>query len=71
MSAHEVKMPWDELEQILLELKSSCDTNDHHSIRKLLLEAPTAFNPTDGICDLNWQENLKNSANVTLLKNVN
>ncbi|WP_105175012.1 polysaccharide biosynthesis protein [Pseudoalteromonas sp. T1lg122] len=71
MSAHEVKMSWDELEQILLELKSSCDTNDHHSIRKLLLEAPTAFNPTDGICDLNWQENLKNSANVTLLKNVN
>ncbi|MCG9736329.1 polysaccharide biosynthesis protein [Pseudoalteromonas shioyasakiensis] len=71
MSAHEVKMPWDELEQILFELKSSCDLNDHHSIRKLLLEAPTAFNPTDGICDLNWQENLKNSANVTLLKNVN
>jgi len=71
MSAHEVKMPWSELEKLLLELELACDSNDHHSIRKLLLEAPTAFNPTDGICDLNWQENLKNSANVTLLKNVN
>lgn len=71
MSAHEVKMPWSELEKLLLELELACDSNDHHSIRKLLLEAPAAFNPTDGICDLNWQENLKNSANVTLLKNVN
>ena len=70
MSAHEVKMPWNELEQILLELKSSCDTNDHHSIRKLLLEAPTAFNPTDGICDLHWLESVKNNENVTVLKNA-
>lgn len=70
MSAHEVKMPWDELEQVLLELKSSCDLNDHHSIRKLLLEAPTAFNPTDGICDLHWLESVKNNENVTVLKNA-
>ena len=30
---------------------------DHELIREILFIAPTGFNPTDGICDLVWQQN--------------
>ncbi len=67
LSALEVKMPWAELEPFLVKLKVACDELDHPQIRKLLLQAPTAFSPTDGICDLNWQQKQNNQSNVTIL----
>ncbi|MBB1275940.1 nucleoside-diphosphate sugar epimerase/dehydratase [Pseudoalteromonas sp. SR43-3] len=70
LSAQEIKMPWHELEPILVKLKAACDDSDHILIRKLLLQAPTAFAPTDGICDLNWQEKQSSQTNVTALPNV-
>jgi len=54
MSAHEVMLPWAQLETILNRLDSACHDFDHEKIREILLLAPTGFNPTDGICDLVW-----------------
>ena len=70
LSAQEIKMPWHELEPFLGKLKAACDDSDHILIRKLLLQAPTAFAPTDGICDLNWQEKQSSQTNVTALPNA-
>ena len=54
MSAHEVMLPWAQLETILDRLDGACHSFDHELIREILLTTPTGFNPTDGICDLVW-----------------
>ena len=54
MTAHEVHLPIEEYELLLGELDFACHNMDHESIRRLLLNAPTGFNPTDGIGDLVW-----------------
>lgn len=54
MTAQEISLTWDELEAILKPLDNACHNFDHLRIRELLLEAPTGFNPTDGISDLVW-----------------
>ena len=54
MSAHEIWLPWDELEKILIKLDEACHQFAHEEIRRLLLQAPTGFVPKDGICDLVW-----------------
>ncbi|MBD1580928.1 polysaccharide biosynthesis protein [Pseudoalteromonas sp. S16_S37] len=56
MTANEVKLPMVELEGFMSAMDAACHNFDHELIRKLLLEAPTGFNPTDGICDLVWNE---------------
>ncbi|MBB1369928.1 nucleoside-diphosphate sugar epimerase/dehydratase [Pseudoalteromonas sp. SR45-4] len=71
LSALEIKMPWCELEPFLDQLKLACDQSEHPQIRKLLLKAPTAFSPSDGICDLNWNEKLTDRSNVTVLPTIN
>jgi FlaA1/EpsC-like NDP-sugar epimerase len=71
LSAQEVKMPWSELDPFLDKLKLACDASDHSEIRKLLLAAPTAFSPTDGICDLNWREKNSEQSNIAILSSVN
>ncbi len=70
LSAQEVKMPWSELDPFLDKLKIACDESDHQEIRRLFLTAPTAFSPTDGICDLNWKQKFNKQTNVTILPNV-
>ncbi|GAA5214045.1 hypothetical protein GCM10025776_05110 [Corallincola platygyrae] len=55
MAADEVYLNWNELEVMLSKLDLACHNFDHDSIRALLLEAPTGFDPTDGIGDLVWQ----------------
>jgi len=70
LSAHEVKMQWTELEPFLGKLELACDESNHQEIRRLLLTAPTAFSPIDGICDLNWKQRFNNRTNVTTLPNV-
>lgn len=54
MTAHEVHLPLGEYELLLNELDFACHNMDHENIRTLLLNAPTGFNPTDGIGDLVW-----------------
>ncbi|MGL6296117.1 MAG: UDP-N-acetylglucosamine 4,6-dehydratase family protein, partial [Plesiomonas sp.] len=55
MSANEVMLNWAELSVLLKQLDEACHDFDHEKIRQLLLKAPAAFQPTDGICDLVWQ----------------
>ncbi|BCE00613.1 polysaccharide biosynthesis protein [Marinicellulosiphila megalodicopiae] len=57
MTANEVMLDWKALEKILVKLDKACHEFNHEKIRELLLEAPTAFNPKDGICDLVWTAN--------------
>ncbi len=56
MTAQEIMLDWDELEALLTKLDNACHVFDHELIREILLNAPTGFNPTDGICDLVWQQ---------------
>ncbi|MDG5899106.1 polysaccharide biosynthesis protein [Shewanella xiamenensis] len=56
MTANEIYLPWAELESILNRLDKACHEFNHEAIREILLSAPTGFAPTDGICDLVWQQ---------------
>ena len=56
MTANEIYLPWAELELILNRLDKACHEFNHEAIREILLAAPTGFAPTDGICDLVWQQ---------------
>ena len=56
MTAQEAMLDWLELETLLMRLDDACHEFDHELIREILLKAPTGFNPTDGICDLVWQQ---------------
>ncbi|ABN62359.1 nucleoside-diphosphate sugar epimerase/dehydratase [Shewanella baltica] len=62
MTANEIFLSWKELECILNRLDKACHEFNHEAIREILLSAPTGFNPTDGICDLVWQQKKKLSA---------
>ncbi|WP_278182917.1 polysaccharide biosynthesis protein [Vibrio misgurnus] len=55
MTARERYLPLAEFERYLSELDAACHAFNHERIRALLLQAPTDFNPTDGIGDLVWQ----------------
>lgn len=59
MTAHEVSLTYDEFKFYLDQLDDACHDFEHERIRSLLLEAPTGFAPSDGICDLVWQANNK------------
>lgn len=66
MTANEAMLSWEALEPVLNKLDKMCHNFDQESIREILLNAPTGFNPTDGICDLVWaarqsQINLKST----------
>ncbi|MDT3322101.1 nucleoside-diphosphate sugar epimerase/dehydratase [Shewanella sp. SP1S2-4] len=66
MTANEIFLPWVQLEQILNRLDKACHEFNHEAIREILLTAPTGFAPTDGICDLVWQQ--KKSSKITDVK---
>ncbi|MDX7817720.1 nucleoside-diphosphate sugar epimerase/dehydratase [Aeromonas caviae] len=55
MKAHENMLPWKDIRSLLIEIDMACHKFDHEKIRSLLLGAPLAFTPTDGICDLVWK----------------
>ncbi len=55
MKATEHMLPWQELRALLVKLDEACHDCDHELIRQLLLQAPAAFTPSDGICDLAWK----------------
>ncbi len=56
MTANERFLPLDEYIKVIDNLDKACHNFEHDRIRELLLEAPTDFNPTDGIGDLVWQK---------------
>ena len=67
MTAQEVMLPLSELNVFIDDMDNACHNFEHEKIRQLLLDAPTGFNPTDGICDLVW--NAK-SEKLTVDKNL-
>ncbi|MFT5716038.1 MAG: FlaA1/EpsC-like NDP-sugar epimerase [Oleiphilaceae bacterium] len=69
MTANEIDLPWNELQMILNKLDYACHHFKHAEIRRLLLAAPTGFNPSDGICDLLWlaEEQNKPQDNVLVM----
>lgn len=60
MSANELFLPWSEYSLILDRLDRACHAFNHEAIRDILLKTPTGFAPTDGICDLVYQQKAKN-----------
>ncbi|KOO58354.1 nucleoside-diphosphate sugar epimerase [Rheinheimera sp. KL1] len=56
-AANEVYLGWPEMQALLSELSESAINYDLEKVRTLMLNAPTGFAPTDGICDLVWQSN--------------
>ncbi|MGF1684957.1 polysaccharide biosynthesis protein [Photobacterium minamisatsumaniensis] len=65
MTAQEISLTWDELNVILSDLDKACHNFDHNGIRSLLLDAPTGFNPSDGISDLVWQAKHEGEVSIT------
>lgn len=56
LTANEVMLPWEELNDYIEELNVACSHFDQKRIRELLLKAPTGFKPTDEICDVIWTQ---------------
>jgi FlaA1/EpsC-like NDP-sugar epimerase len=70
MTANEVMLPLKELNVIIDALDIACHNFEHEKIRQLLLDAPTDFTPTDGICDLVWNARSENVVEERVLSNV-
>ena len=72
MTANEVMLPLAEINVFLEAFDIACHNFDHETIRQLLLDAPTGFNPTDGICDLVWtaKQNREQSVTSEPLENI-
>ena len=60
MTANELYLTWSEYSVILDRLDLACHQFNHEAIRDILLKTPTGFAPTDGICDLVYQQKAKN-----------
>ena len=56
MTANESFLDWSDYSKILDRLDKACHEFQHEVIRDILLTTPTGFAPTDGICDLVWQQ---------------
>ncbi|OIN07765.1 polysaccharide biosynthesis protein [Oceanisphaera psychrotolerans] len=70
-TANEVHLPWDDVANLLDDLDTACAAYNQEWIRQLLLDAPAAFNPQDGICDLVWQDEQKSgSTSVTEIEAI-
>lgn len=70
MTANESFLQLPELLKTIEALNIACHDFDHEAIRKILIEAPTGFKPTDGVGDLVWnvkQELTGASSNVIAL----
>ncbi|GGQ33974.1 polysaccharide biosynthesis protein [Shewanella litoralis] len=61
MTANELFLSWSEYSLILDRLDQACHVFNHEAIRDILLKTPTGFAPTDGICDLVYQQKAKNT----------
>ncbi|MGF1779096.1 polysaccharide biosynthesis protein [Vibrio nomapromontoriensis] len=56
MMAQEVSMDTKQYKALLDEIQLAADNFDQEKLRRLMLEAPTGFVPTDGIGDLVWNQ---------------
>ena len=56
MTAEEYYLPFDQLSSVLVQLEQACKRGDYMSIREILLNAPTGFNPTTEIVDVLYED---------------
>lgn len=73
MMAQERWLSWEQLRPMLKSLDEACHHFDYQQVRDILMRAPAAFEPTDGICDLVWlakQQSTRHD-NVVPLKSHN
>ena len=63
MTAKERYLPLDEYVDTISILDQACHDFDHEKIRSILIEAPTDFEPTDGIGDLVWNARKRQARN--------
>ncbi|WP_455488277.1 polysaccharide biosynthesis protein [Haemophilus sp.] len=56
MTAEEYYLPFDQLSSVLVQLEQACKHGDYMSIREILLNAPTDFNPTTEIVDMLYKD---------------
>lgn len=56
MTAEEHYLPFDQLSSVLVQLEQACKNGDYMSIRQILLNAPTDFNPTTEIVDVLYKD---------------
>ncbi|WP_417447197.1 polysaccharide biosynthesis protein [Kangiella sp.] len=73
MTANERFLSLADFEATMEQLDKACHGFDHEKVRELLIEAPTDFQPTDGIGDLVWNakkalEQQVDGSNVVPLK---
>jgi FlaA1/EpsC-like NDP-sugar epimerase len=52
MSASEDKLPWEDLQQYIVQIQKAIDTDDVELSRKLLVESIKGFDPQCGVADL-------------------
>lgn len=55
LKAREKHLPWEDIEQLLERFDAACHDFDCQAVLDLLMEAPTAFHPQDGLGDLVWR----------------
>ena len=70
MTADEIYLPQSELEPLLQRLDVACHDFEHEVVRNILLEAPTGFVPTDGICDIVWNTKIIDKEKINILELV-
>lgn len=59
MTAHELALPWPQLETLVETLLAACLRFDYQEIRRLLIAAPLGYQPNDDICDLLCSQGLE------------
>ncbi|MBG0757496.1 nucleoside-diphosphate sugar epimerase/dehydratase [Vibrio cidicii] len=59
LTASEQFLSLEDFKTILNKMDIACHEFEHETIRRILLDAPTGFNPTDGIGDLVWNAKKK------------
>ena len=71
MSANERFLPLNEFVGVMDKLDKACHEFDHERIRELLVEAPTDFQPTDGIGDLVWNTKVSKDSRCSKIVHLN
>jgi FlaA1/EpsC-like NDP-sugar epimerase len=68
MVAQESWLPWSRLRPLLASLDDACHRFDQEQVRDILMHAPAAFEPTDGICDLVWLARQQHTITENIVK---
>lgn len=71
MTANERSLSLMDFVEVMDKLDKACHEFDHEKIRELLIEAPTDFQPTDGIGDLVWNAKVNKDSGSSKVIHLN